>query len=88
MNNDPSSSTPAAISSTGSNSDSAPGLQNASMREVGFARKVTKERVLEQTKKKVEFLGHILSNLDMLIYAELCCLYYMEYVCLTVFADD
>lgn len=29
--------------------------------------------------KKVDFLTHLLKNLDMLVYAELAALYYMEY---------
>lgn len=32
----------------------------------------------EQTRKKLEFVDNLMRNLDMLIYAELCILYYME----------
>lgn len=39
-----------------------------------------RRRIFIQTKKKAEFIHDILVNLDMLIYAELCFMYYHEYV--------
>ncbi|KAL5346921.1 hypothetical protein ACLOAV_008064 [Pseudogymnoascus australis] len=38
-----------------------------------------RRRIFIQTKKKAEFIHDILVNLDMLIYAELCLMYYHEY---------
>ncbi|OBT89150.1 hypothetical protein VE02_01659 [Pseudogymnoascus sp. 03VT05] len=38
-----------------------------------------RRRIFIQTKKKAEFIHDILVNLDMLIYAELCFMYYNEY---------
>lgn len=35
-------------------------------------------RATLQMKKKYEFIDNIMNNLDMLIYVELCILYYME----------
>lgn len=37
-----------------------------------------RKRVLAQTKKKADFVNDIMQNLDMLIYAELCIMYYLE----------
>ena len=37
------------------------------------------KRAQAQAKKRNEFLAGLLDNLDMLIYMELCVLYYMEY---------
>lgn len=39
-----------------------------------------KKRAYAQTKKKFEFINHLTLNLDVLIYAELSILYYMEYI--------
>ena len=39
-----------------------------------------RRRVATQTKRKAVFIHDIMFNLDILIYAELCVLYYMEYV--------
>jgi hypothetical protein len=36
------------------------------------------KRAQAQTKKKYEFVNTLMTNLDVLIYAELCILYYME----------
>lgn len=36
------------------------------------------KRVYAQTKRKAEFVHDIIINLDMIIYAELCILYYLE----------
>ena len=35
-------------------------------------------RAQAQTKKKYEFVNSLMTNLDVMIYAELCILYYME----------
>lgn len=37
-----------------------------------------RERLLAQTRRKADFVNDIMLNLDILIYAELCILYYME----------
>jgi len=37
------------------------------------------KRILLQAKKRSEFTGLLMNNLDMLIYVELCVMYYMEY---------
>jgi len=37
-----------------------------------------RKRFATQTKRKAEFIHDIMFNLDILIYAELCVLYYME----------
>ena len=41
-----------------------------------------KKRAVAQTKKKFEFINNLTLHLDILIYAELCILYYMEFVAL------
>lgn len=38
-----------------------------------------RKRFAAQTKRKAEFIHDIMFNLDILIYAEVCVLYYMEY---------
>jgi hypothetical protein len=38
-----------------------------------------RKRFATQTKRKAEFIHDIMFNLDILIYAEICVLYYMEY---------
>jgi len=38
-----------------------------------------RKRLLSQTKRKAEFIHEIMFNLDIVIYAEICVLYYMEY---------
>ncbi len=38
------------------------------------------KRAQAQTKKKFEFVGGLLNSLDMIIYLELCIVYYMECV--------
>jgi hypothetical protein len=40
------------------------------------------KRAQVQTKKKLEFITQLTNNLDMIIYIELCILYYMEFVAL------
>jgi hypothetical protein len=37
------------------------------------------KRAHAQTKKKYEFVNGLMTHLDVLIYAELCVVYYMEY---------
>jgi hypothetical protein len=41
------------------------------------------KRILQQAKKRSEFTGLLMNNLDMLIYVELCVMYYMEYASFT-----
>src|SRR5271167_20282 len=38
-----------------------------------------RKRLLLQTKRKADIIHEIMFNLDILIYAEICVLYYMEY---------
>lgn len=40
----------------------------------------TRKRIQAQTEKKNSFLAGLLDSLDSIVYAELCILYYMEYV--------
>lgn len=42
------------------------------------ARTPAQKRVQLQTKKKYDFITALMINLDILIYVELCILYYME----------
>src|SRR5438045_6538737 len=39
-----------------------------------------RKKFATQTKRKADFIHDIMFNLDLLIYAEICVLYYMEYV--------
>jgi hypothetical protein len=43
------------------------------------AQSPAQKRAQAQTKKKYEFVSGMMTNLDMLIYAELSIVYYMEY---------
>lgn len=79
MNNDPTTSPPAATTSNAGESSQ----HDANAGQHATAQKRAREMVLEQLKKRLEFSGHILTNIDMLIYAELCALYYMEYARIT-----
>lgn len=56
------------------NQDVAPALEPSAVAELP-----SHKRMLLQTKKRAEFVGHLLNNLDTLIYVELCAIYYMEY---------
>jgi hypothetical protein len=47
----------------------------------------TRKRIQVQTEKKNSFLAALLDNLDSIVYAELCILYYMEYVMSSHSAD-
>jgi hypothetical protein len=38
------------------------------------------KKVVAQTKKRYEFVNGLMTNLDVLVYVELCVVYYMEYV--------
>ena len=38
-----------------------------------------RKRFAAQTKRKAEFIHDIMFNLDILVYAEICVLYYLEY---------
>jgi hypothetical protein len=58
----PSTSNPSAPSSSGQQNEQSP----------------AQKRAQAQTKKKYEFVNTLMTNLDVLIYAELCILYYME----------
>ncbi len=44
------------------------------------ARKRFREIASQQRRKKAEFVDSIMLNLDLLVYVEICILYYMEYV--------
>lgn len=67
MNDDPSSNLAAGLR---------PDINNESNGEGAKIR--IRERIATQTKRKAEFIHDIMFNLDILIYAELCVLYYME----------
>jgi hypothetical protein len=82
MNNDspPSSDLPTAASTSQEASASQPSEITAASREQQQTPNLTpaQKRVQAQTKKKYEFVNSLMANLDTLIYAELCILYYME----------
>jgi hypothetical protein len=44
------------------------------------AQELRQRRYATQIKRKADFINNVMFNLDLLIYAELCALYYMEYV--------
>jgi hypothetical protein len=46
--------------------------------ETSPARSRTLERAEAQFEKKQEFIGSLMKNLDVLVYMQLCILYYME----------
>lgn len=52
---------------------------SASREQAQDAQTPAQKRAHAQTKKKYEFVNGLMTNLDILIYAELCILYYMEY---------
>lgn len=81
MNNDspPSSDLPATASTSQEASTSQPREVTAASREQQQANlNPAQKRIQAQTKKKYEFVNSLMANLDTLIYAELCILYYME----------
>lgn len=81
MNNDstPSSATDLPPGTTPSDPTAVPNEDAAGSREQQqVVLSPTQKRVQSQTKKKYEFVTSLVTNLDVLIYAELCILYYME----------
>lgn len=55
------------------------GIQHGSIQDAGSpAQTRAKGRVLEQTKKRIEFLDNIMTSLNILIYVEMVIVYYME----------
>jgi hypothetical protein len=78
MNDDSTPTSSAAMRSNGDNvasSSVVEGLETTA--EEGPQAKIGK-RILAQTKRKSEFVHDMIFNLDLLIYAELCVLYYTE----------
>jgi hypothetical protein len=78
MNND-SLPTPVAdlpTTSETTNSESAETVESVQRRQ--DAQTPTQKKAQSQTKKKYEFVNGLMTNLDILIYAELCIVYYME----------
>jgi hypothetical protein len=79
MNDDPTSSTagttqpPAEASSSNHGPTAAIEPQNGET-----AHNRLRNRMLMQAKKKAELIGDIMQNLDMVIYAELSIMYYLE----------
>lgn len=64
--------------------DTAPSSHRPAAHDDASARVRLRERAFAQRSKKTEFLVDILRNLDLVIYAELSVLYYMEYVYLSL----
>lgn len=83
MNNDPTPPPAADLdlpSSSNPTSSSNPVIEPSASREAREdAQTPAQKRAQAQTKKKYEFVNTLMTNLDVLIYAELCILYYMEY---------
>ena len=78
MNNDPT--PPAADQDLPPSTSSDPIAETSASRETQQdAQTPSQKRAQAQTKKKYEFVNGLMTNLDVLIYAELCILYYMEY---------
>jgi hypothetical protein len=79
MNNDstPSSAADLPAASTSHGADPA-GERATSREQQQNAQTPAQKRAQSQTKKKYEFVNSLMTNLDVLIYAELCILYYME----------
>jgi hypothetical protein len=81
MNNDPTP-PPAADRdlppSTSTSSDPV-AATSTSREQAQDAQTPAQKRAHAQTKKKYEFVNGLMTNLDVLIYVELCILYYMEY---------
>jgi hypothetical protein len=81
MNNDPAPS-PAAdrdLPSTSNPTSSSPDPVAEPFSARDNAPTPAQKRAQAQTKKKYEFVNGLMTNLDVLIYAELCVVYYMEY---------
>jgi len=81
MNNDftPSSAADLPPASTSQETSDDPAGDSAASREQQQSVQTPAQRRAQaQTKKKYEFVNSLMTNLDVLIYAELCILYYME----------
>jgi hypothetical protein len=76
MNDDPTSTLAADLRPDINNRTSSAEAEESSNDESAKAK--IRKRVAAQTKRKAEFIHDIMFNLDILIYAELCVLYYME----------
>jgi len=76
MNHDPAVTAAADLPlSTGEGSSAAAGAAEANNND---KKKLMRERVLARVKKKADYITDIMLNLDVLIYAELCAVYYMD----------
>lgn len=85
MNNDPSPPPAAAQNLPLSSSSNLPSSSDP-VADISTAREARQDALgpaqksaQAQTKKKYEFINTLMTNLDVLIYAELCVVYYMEY---------
>ncbi len=76
MNDDSTSTTAAAPRPDIENDTSSEETSESSGEETPQAR--MRKRALKQTRRKADFIHDIMYNLDILIYAEICVLYYME----------
>jgi hypothetical protein len=81
MNDDPTSTLAADLPPNIHNGTSSAEAEESSHHE--SARAQIRKRFAAQTKRRAEFIHDIMFNLDILIYAELCVLYYMEYALCT-----
>jgi len=70
--------------SQGQNNAPAGGAIGASASDKSIILTPAQQRAQAQTKKKHEFVNYLMNNLDLIIYSELCILYYMESVSATI----
>jgi len=77
MNDDPTSISAADLPPNINNGTSSAEVEESSNDDSAKAQ--IRKRIAAQTKRRAEFIHDIMFNLDILIYAELCVLYYMEY---------
>jgi len=73
----PTSSPPSAVNDHQPN-DNPAGDAEQSAQQPQLSHTPAQLRAQAQTKKKYEFVNALMTNLDVIIYAELCILYYME----------
>lgn len=87
MNNDSTPSEPAAppLEPTTTTSEDPAGDTAAERARIEAALTPKQKRAQAQTKKRYEFINSMMLNLDMIVYVELCIVYYMEYESLSSF---
>ena len=78
MNNDSTPSSAADLPTNPESSNPRPEEGAGSSEQQQNAQTPGQKRAQAQTRKKKEFIDGLMNNLDMLIYVELCIVYYME----------